>query len=194
MKKLALSSLIAVLAVSGANAATPYVAAHLGYTNTTATMYTSHEHNGFFFNDDFAYDMSAAVGVKQVLMPGLAVRGELEYDFTNGFVLNDGDSDVWFRSNTMLANAYLDMKTATGLTPYIGAGAGYQWNHISSDSDNPHSFAWQVGGGVSYALCDKMSLDLGYRYLSSMDKIDVDPTTKLHLAYHQFRLGAAYAF
>lgn len=194
MKKIALSSLVAVMAVSAANAATPYVAGHVGYTVPTATLYQNHEHNGAFMNDDFAYDLSVAFGVKQSVMPGLAIRGEVEYDFANGFVMDDGADNMWMRSNTVLANVYLDMKTILGLTPYVGAGAGYQWNHINADIDNPHSFAWQVGGGIAYTMCNTWTFDLGYRYLSSVDKVDSAIADKFHVAYHQFRLGAAYSF
>lgn len=198
MKKIALTSLIAMFAVSAASAATsPYVAAHIGYTAPTVTVYANHGHEGEFLNDNFAYDLSVATGLKYDLNSAFALRGELEYDFVNG-VVYDGD---WARSHTLLFNGYIDLKTQSGLTPYVGAGIGYQWNHYAdSEGFKPHSLAWQVGAGVSYALCDHLSVDLGYRYLSSTDKIsyqdeDDDPfTAKFHTAYHQFRLGAAYAF
>ena len=202
MKKIALTSLIAMFAVSAASAATsPYVAAHIGYTAPTATVYDNHEHYGWFFNDNFAYDLSVAAGVKYDVSSAFAVRGEFEYDFVNGFVISDGESDMWMRANTLLVNGYLDLKTESGLTPYVGAGIGYQWNHGDDlEGFKPHALAWQVGGGVSYALCDHLSVDLGYRYLSSTDKItetdegDDAYTAKFHAAYHQFRLGAAYVF
>lgn len=197
MKKIALTSLLAVFAVSAASAATPYVAAHIGYDAPTMTAYENHGHDGVFVNDDFAYDMSIAVGVKHDLSKAFALRGELEYDFANGFVMPDSEegTNTWMRTHTALVNAYIDMKTLSGLTPYIGAGVGYQWNHADDmEGFKPHGFAWQVGAGVSYALCDHMSLDLGYRYLSSADKMYDGDDFKVHTAYHQFRLGAAYAF
>ena len=198
MKKIALTSLLAVFAVSAASAATtPYVAAHIGYDAPTMTAYDNHSHGGVFFNDDFAYDMSIAAGVKYDLNKAFAVRGELEYDFANGFVVHDEDeaTDTWLRTNTVLLNAYVDMKTLSALTPYFGAGIGYQWNHMDDpDGFKPHSLAWQVGAGVSYVLSDHMSLDLGYRYLSSVDKMNDGDDLKVRTTYHQFRLGAAYAF
>jgi opacity protein-like surface antigen len=209
MKKIALTSLLAVFAVSAASAATsPYVAAHVGYTAPSFSYYENHTHHGEFFNDNFAYDMSIAGGVKADVSPAFAVRGELEYDFVNGFIVNGVSEDydpatdsvkeeewtMWLRTNTVLANAYIDFKTVSGLTPYIGAGLGYQWNHAQEDLKF-HGLAWQAGAGVAYALCDHLSLDLGYRYLSSIDKdIDEGEVGKLRTAYHQFRLGAAYAF
>ncbi len=203
MKKIALTSLLAVFAVSAASAATsPYVAAHVGYVAPTVTVYNNHANYGTFLNDDFAYDFSFAAGVKHDLGSAFALRGEVEYDLKTGLTYhiegeeegNHWAEDVWMRSHTLLFNGYIDMKTASALTPYVGAGLGYQWNHMN-DGDKPHAFAWQVGAGVSYALCDHLSLDLGYRYLSSADKMSgEDGTKKFHTAYHQFRLGAAYAF
>ena len=200
MKKLALTSLLAVFAVSGAHAATsPYVSAHVGLDSMALKYYNAAEtHHGAFFNDT-AYDLSLASGIKHDLGSAFAVRGELEFDFANGGIFKNEDGAQHFRSYTALANAYIDMKTASALTPYIGAGLGYQWSYLKDneeDSFKPHAFAWQVGAGVSYALCDHMSLDLGYRYLQSVDKIvdEHEGDKRFATAYHQFRLGAAYAF
>lgn len=203
MKKIALTSLLAMFAVSAASAATsPYVAAHVGYVAPTFEIYGNHDHYGMFSNDNFAYDLSIAAGVKHDLGSTFALRGEVEYDYISGIKYNiDGEGDTWARSQTLLFNGYIDMKTATALTPYVGAGIGYQWTNMEEhDLGNPHAFAWQVGAGVSYALCDHLSVDLGYRYLSSTDKASLTGehgdafSAKMHNAYHQFRLGAAYAF
>lgn len=201
MKKIALTSLLAVFAVSAASAATtPYVAAHIGYTAPTIEVYGNHDHYGMYMNDNFAYDLSIAGGVKHTLTPVFAIRGEVEYDYTSGvkysYNFDEDAGSFWARSQTLLFNGYIDMKTASALTPYIGAGIGYQWTNLEiRDMGNPHALAWQVGGGISYALCDHLSFDLGYRYLSSADKsVDDEGTQKIHNAYHQFRLGAAYAF
>ena len=203
MKKIALTSLLAVFAVSAASAATtPYVAAHVGYDAPTMTTYINHTHSGEFFNsnNDFAYDLSIAGGVKHDLNSAFALRGEVEYDFASGIKYSynfDGEAgSFWANSQTLLFNGYIDMKTSSALTPYIGAGIGYQWTNLQAhDMGNPHAFAWQVGGGLTYALCDHLSVDLGYRYLASADKFsDENGTQKIRSAYHQFRLGAAYAF
>ena len=205
MKKIALTSLLTVFAVSAASAATtPYVAAHVGYDTPGLINYENHEHMAEYFtsNNDFAYDLSIAGGVKHDLNQAFAVRGELEFDYMGGFVghYKDGLDQADFRvhSYTALANAYLDIKTLTPLTPYVGAGLGYQWSHFAipdQEALKPHGLAWQFGAGVSYALNSNLSLDLGYRYLASIDKEnEEDVTSKWKIENHQFRLGAAYAF
>ena len=200
MKKILLTSLIATMATFASNATvSPYVSAHIGYTNPTielsgeASDYTVGEWAG----DKFAFDVSGAFGVKYDLSPDFVLRGELEYDYVEGFVLST--SGIWNRSHTLLANAYLDFKTMSAFTPYFGIGAGYQFNHsskeISGVGTTPHAFAWQIGGGVAYNITNTLSIDLGYRYLTSAKKFkDSGYKYKLVTDYSQFRLGANYAF
>ncbi len=77
----------------------------------------------------------------------------------------------------LLANAYADLGTYSGFTPYVGFGIGgahVKWddlrNTIEPDIDNHHKgaknwrFAYALMAGGSYCLTDKLSLDGGYRY------------------------------
>jgi opacity protein-like surface antigen len=78
-----------------------------------------------------------------------------------------------------LVNAYLDLGTWGGFTPYIGAGIGIANVRISGFTDtNPNgtiarapsgsrnNFAWALHTGFAYQFTDAMSLDVGYRYLN----------------------------
>lgn len=100
----------------------------------------------------------------------------------------DVDGTVW------MANAYYDIGTYRGFTPYIGAGVGFVWNQL----DRTHTTTVQscdneamlgcTGGttdytrtaqteadtislaaaamvGFSYQISDITSIDVGYRYL-----------------------------
>jgi opacity protein-like surface antigen len=84
----------------------------------------------------------------------------------------------------LLANAYADLGTYGGFTPYIGAGIGVAhvaWDDLSNtscDAANPASCdatvvhgggkGWRAAGalmaGASYCVTDKVELDGGYRY------------------------------
>jgi opacity protein-like surface antigen len=77
----------------------------------------------------------------------------------------------------LLANAYVDLGTYNGITPYIGAGIGgahVDWdnlrNEIPGQPPVEHEgaanwrFAYAVMAGASYCLTDKLKLDAGYRY------------------------------
>ncbi len=98
------------------------------------------------------------------------------------------DGTIW------MANAYYDLFTSHGFTPYVGAGAGVMWNVITRkhesdvstcDTTTVPSCATQVAvsstvvdkaldratlagalmAGVSYDISDITTIDVGYRYL-----------------------------
>ncbi len=76
----------------------------------------------------------------------------------------------------LLANAYVDLGTYHGITPYVGAGIGgafVQWddlrNTIGGVTTVHHGkFDWRFAAalmlGASYCLTENLDLDLGYRY------------------------------
>lgn len=97
-------------------------------------------------------------------------------------------------THTLMANAFIDFKTGTSVTPYIGGGIGIAYTDSSyslsggatmatidpgppaatletttygiktSDSENNIDFAWNIGAGVAWAITDAIALDFGYRY------------------------------
>lgn len=104
----------------------------------------------------------------------------------NGFVdtctFND---DAELESATLLmANAYWDLGTYHGITPYLGAGIGgahVKWGDLLNDQtclgggacdgeDFRHAgeaqwrFAWAVHAGASYDVRCDLTLDAGYTY------------------------------
>ncbi|PSJ57275.1 porin family protein [Mesorhizobium ephedrae] len=76
----------------------------------------------------------------------------------------------------LLANAYVDLGTYHGFTPYVGAGIGgahIKWDKLVNDDDNGRTehdggsewrFAYAAMAGVSYCLTNRTKLDFGYRY------------------------------
>ncbi len=76
----------------------------------------------------------------------------------------------------LLANAYVDIGTWHGVTPYVGAGIGGAWmkwdtlHNTDLDGEFEHRggkgwrFAYALMAGASYCLSDRVKLDLGYRY------------------------------
>jgi len=98
------------------------------------------------------------------------------------------DSQV-FEQYGFMANAYVDLGTFAGFTPYLGAGAGVTrvtWDPLSNDvncvsvvgnvcgagvaTDSTHPgteswrFTYALMTGVSYDLSKDLKLDLGYKY------------------------------
>ncbi|WP_367716996.1 outer membrane protein [Nitratireductor sp. GISD-1A_MAKvit] len=88
---------------------------------------------------------------------------------------------------SVLLNAYADLGTFVGFTPYVGAGLGYtylRWDDLSNSSycvggscggtgltgttthagESDWRFTYALMAGVAYDLSNNMKIDLGYRY------------------------------
>lgn len=75
---------------------------------------------------------------------------------------------------SILANAYVDLGTFSGLTPYVGAGIGgtnVKWGDLNAENYNTTQqgasnwrFTWALMAGVSYDLTESLKLDAGYRF------------------------------
>lgn len=93
------------------------------------------------------------------------------------------------RSYAVMANARYDMPIDACFTPFFKVGIGYansklshnKENHKNNNCDkkekhhNKHSengFAWQVGVGISYPVCDNWSLDVGYNFFRAQKEIN----------------------
>ena len=88
-----------------------------------------------------------------------------------------------------LANAYIDLGTWWGVTPFVGAGIGGSYNTIKSFTDvgatqvfgntilsttygadaSKWNFAWAAYAGLSYQVTPTFAVEMSYRYLSLGD-------------------------
>src|ERR1700722_19871200 len=102
----------------------------------------------------------------------------------------------WYRAKASsyiaMANAYVDIGTWYGVTPFVGGGLGFAQNHFTGIS-NPglayvgtgpgqtppgsptggympngvtNNFAWALMAGLDFSVTQNLKLELGYRYLS----------------------------
>ncbi|WP_269931423.1 outer membrane protein [Aminobacter sp. HY435] len=140
-------------------------------------------------------------------------RGELNlgflsndrYDATFGTETLSLENNVW----NGMANAYVDLGTIAGFTPYVGAGIGLIYSsHTVKDTDpaavppldfyahdTQYKMAYSVGAGVAYQVAQNTSIDVGYQYLTSPDLEYVDVNTltvKKGVDYHQVKVGLRY--
>lgn len=122
------------------------------------------------------------------------------------------DNETW----TGMVNAYADLGTFVGFTPYVGGGIGaaavkrtYSWaedfadpafiDTALTDNKQQYVFAYSLGAGVSYQVSRNVSVDLGYEYFAAPDAEYVtmtSPTTyaiNTGIDYHQVKLGLRYA-
>jgi opacity protein-like surface antigen len=127
-----------------------------------------------------------------------------------GSALTPSDTTIKIDSFTTLFNAYADLGTWYGFTPYIGAGAGAAYLRASGLSapgavigpvisdGTKWNFAWAAMAGLSYSITPTWLVDVGYRYLhlgdvhSGADAANAALNLK-NLNAHEFRLGARWA-
>jgi len=150
---------------------------------------------------------------------GWALGGALGYDFNRfrvegeiSYQTNDIDKvgamgvslaasgDV--SSLAFLINGYFDFVNDSAFTPYITAGLGYAQIDLndfnvagsgeSDYSDDDSVFAYQVGLGVGYAVTEKVTIDVKYRYFATED-LEFD-TTEVDVASHNFLFGVRFNF
>lgn len=123
-----------------------------------------------------------------------------------------------FASLTLLANAYVDLGTYVGITPYVGVGFGgshVTWGDLTNtECDNATGtfcntrvhegsaewrFAYAVMAGLSYNVSKKLTLDLGYRFKhiegGNMFGINGNgPGFDNGITSHEVRAGVRYKF
>lgn len=112
----------------------------------------------------------------------------------------------------LMANAYVDLGTYKGLTPYVGAGIGgayLKWDDLRNDANTglvvhdgvkDWRFAWSLMAGASYCLTQNLQLDAGYRFAriegGKMFEFGsgVGPGFEDGINVHEARAGLRYSF
>ena len=100
---------------------------------------------------------------------------------TGGYNVTTGK----FSSIVGLANAYFDLGTWHGITPFIGAGVGLAHHMFDSVTDVGHgayiggfgsggshdktNLAWALHAGLGYDVSPNLKLEVAYRYLNMGD-------------------------
>jgi opacity protein-like surface antigen len=109
---------------------------------------------------------------------------------------------------TGMVNAYVDLGTFAKFTPYVGAGVGMmRTQHAITVTDTAapannvaisttqYGFAYSAEAGVAYRLTNNLSIDLGYRFLSSPGTEQINFTTlavERGVTHHQVRAGLRF--
>ena len=121
-----------------------------------------------------------------------------------------------------LANAYVDLGTWWGVTPFVGAGAGGARVSIANFTDltvtsaggppglafgdnvSKWNFAWALHAGLAYRVSPNFTVELAYRYLDMGDGLTgdlrapdgtntiVNPATFKSLTSHDLKMGVRW--
>jgi opacity protein-like surface antigen len=119
-----------------------------------------------------------------------------------------------------MANGYYDFASFSGITPYVGAGIGASYNTIShfrdlnaqtggtayADDESEWNLAWALHAGLGFQATERMTIDLGYSFMSLGDAktgrlTNVDPAFDVDndgiefndIYSHDFKLGVRYS-
>jgi opacity protein-like surface antigen len=112
----------------------------VGFSNGAAAGFAGDLGFGYRANDYVRFD--ATWTYWQAPGRTRALTASCPYAFTpygTGYLWNDADTcagslDLRQHNNTFLANAYADLGTCGGFTPYVGGGAGVNMNTIQGSS------------------------------------------------------------
>jgi len=168
-----------------------------------------------------AWSLGAGVGyqINKHLRTDLTADYWLNSDFrgsTTG-TCSSGEpctSSDWssYRALLVMANAYVDLGTYAGITPYVGGGIGgawVKWNDLTNETEDGSwihrggkgwRFAWSLMAGASYCLTDSLELDAGYRFtrINGGKMFDytsyVGPGFDKGFNVHEARAGLRYSF
>ncbi len=102
-----------------------------------------------------------------------------------------------------MLNIYAEYPVWRMFSVYATGGVGYAYNKTDGyrgqfKGEGKHNFAWNVGGGIQYALTDCVALDLGYRYVDLGDAHIKDRINggklKQDVKYNDIKIGMQYYF
>jgi opacity protein-like surface antigen len=168
---------------------------------------------------DGAFSLGAGIGyqINNHLRVDLTADHWFKSDFkgsTSGFcgpapcTTSDTSSvSTWL----LLANAYAELGTWHGFTPYVGAGIGgahVKWDTLTNTppgAEHPGSkswrFAYAVMAGASYCLTNRLKLDAGYRFSHieggrMFEQVGLEPGPGFDKGFntHEVRAGLRYQF
>jgi len=116
------------------------------------------------------------------------------------------EMDATITQVPFLVSGTLQYQNQTAFTPFVSIGAGAAATAINIDearlgattldgSDYAFVFAWQLAGGLRYALNDRLGLGLLYKYLWTADAEWNDPDLELDgLRSHAVLAFLSYRF
>ncbi len=182
-----------------------YMSGNIGFAMASDSDLTDSTVPGVTVNTEFdtGLALGAALGYD---FNRFRVEGEIAYQkndidkIDSPGVILDATGDAVALS--FLINGYYDFINSSAFTPYISAGMGFaqvEFNNLdisslgfSGSNDEDTVFAYQIGIGVGYAVTEKVTIDVKYRYFDTEDS-EYD-TTESEFASNNFLFGVRFNF
>ena len=136
--------------------------------NVAPTLFEVNIGAGF---SDSALGLSHSIGYKFKN----SFSGELEFSYKNRDFQGSVDGDM--TSKTFLANGIYSFDMREFYTPYVGYGIGYTFQEANIDTKGDRAdltLAYQLKMGIDIEYSRKLSLLLGYKYLTTDNTIFKD--------------------
>lgn len=167
---------------------------------------------GYYYNDWLRFDLTGEYRSKANF------KGTQVITSSGGTITDEytASKSEWL----FLFNAYVDLGTWNGFTPFVGAGIGTSRNTIHSfqdictvcaggsvafgDTQSKWNLAWALHAGVAYKVSKNFTVEFAYRYVDLGDAASGDLYTYLggnavynpmefkHLTSHDFKVGLRF--
>jgi opacity protein-like surface antigen len=182
-----------------------YVSGNIGFAMASDSDLTDSTVPGTTVNTEFdtGLALGAALGYEFNIF-----RAEGEISYQKSDIDKIGAQGASFNATgnaaalSFLINGYYDFVNSSVFTPYISAGLGFaqvEFNDLnisglgfSDSSDQDTVFAYQIGIGVGYAVTEKVTIDVKYRYFGT-ENSEYD-TTEAEFASNNFLFGVRINF
>ena len=108
-----------------------------------------------------------------------------------------------------LVNLWRDYQASDRLSLYLGGGVGgggYRFSYLKQPAgdflppnyqiaatNNVSTFAWQAGGGAAYAITDRITLDIGYRYFQIANSTSTGVISYVPIPVGSEVIGSAFS-
>ena len=183
-----------------------YISADIGAALLNDSEWTDSTVPGFRIDIDNAAGIGFGVAVGYAFNKNFRLEGELAYQQNDidhvsalGVSLDaKGDST----SLAFLVNGYVDFYNNSPFSSYIGAGIGYARVDINdfnlvglglpNYNDKDTVFAYQLCLGIGYAISEKVTFDIKYRFFQT-ENLEFD-TSEIEYSSHNIYAGIRYSF
>ena len=173
------------------------------------------------FTGDVPLDFGSSATLSGIIgytpIPNVRLETELAYrspdaDSKTGVITGLGtvtplNNAIDLSATTLMVNGWYDIDMGGHITPYVGGGAGLARLGVDTASaslvqSNDHDmvFAYQIGGGASYAIDKNISLTGGYRYMDTSNAsfkaraFSTDGKIESDYSAHELKIGVRYTF
>jgi len=185
----------------------PYIGINLGAAIVPDYDWDDPAFSGFSVEVESEVGLAGGVALGYGFNNNFRLEGEVVYQANDldkitvsniASVVMSGDTS----SLAFLLNGYYDFVNDSNFTPFISAGIGYaqvnidNMNYVGSGvpdyDDDDKVFAYQIGAGIGYAVSEKTTLDLKYRYFGTSDP--EFGTSTVEYGSHNIYVGLRFGF